>query len=349
MNTTLKMRLGLAIAAVIVVLLILGFTGVITDTQHASAQGTEATPTPWIITATPEAGQPTTGPQVMPYGWMPSSIVTATPVAPNNAPTNNGDVRGCFADKIATVNEFAGNGPQRMEISTGDLIHLDYYQTSGLPTVSVLVRTGEVAVLRGYGSEWQFPLRDCATYDFVKDATDYAHARQIWDHSGLVFNSLTDWLNGNAPIVNLYNVDYRLPKYRPVLWENKTGTTFVNPTTYAPAPNMTPAANSFAPQTQNASQCADGLREDRDPVVDVPWTPKGDVRVVNLWTNQPGFDQHKNYKLLLRGNENPKLLMGGASWSWSTSCTAKAEADFAKNPNTPVTVAELDTMGLVLH
>jgi hypothetical protein len=101
------------------------------------------------------------------------------------------------------------------------------------------------------------------------------------------------------------------------------------------------------PSPPTAATCTATTRVDRHPVVGVPWIVPGDGwRILNFWTNEPRKSQHER-KLLLAPGENPGLLGGGSLWSRPSSCEAEARADYAQNPNPPVTLAELFLDGLI--
>lgn len=130
--------------------------------------------------------------------------VTTVPVVVSGQPAP----AVCRNDKIGTWSEVAGGGPQRIEVTIrGGKYHLDYYRDRGVQSVSIIVQDGESAVMAGFGSAWFFPSVDCASFDNVADATQYAAGRAGFGHSGIVYGSLRDYLDNKAPVVNLRNVD----------------------------------------------------------------------------------------------------------------------------------------------
>lgn len=300
-----------------VLLLGMALSGCFVETRSdggPAAPPAQATP----VTPAQPTPTPTGGKGVTPGG--------PAPAAPEPGAAADGVI--CRADKIATVNEVDHAGPQRMEVSTGDLIHLDYYRERGVPAVSVIVQKDESAVLKGFGSMWQFPLRDCSSYDFLKDATDYARVRQAWNHSGLVYASLSDYLAERPPAASLYGTDPK--RVRPVVAESRM-------------------ALRSTQGTQSSAACGDGERlPDQNPVVGQPWVVPGSGkwRVVNFWSNQPGANQ-KERKLLLGPNDNPQLLGGGAAWAWPANCEALVREHFAKNQLQEVTLDQLRSEQLV--
>lgn len=317
------------------VLTVVMFTGLGCGVQLGDGSQPTVTPVAGARQATATPAAPYLAPTATP---APAAQATATPVpAPVSTPQPVVGVV-CRADKIGTWSEVQAGGPQRIEITIKDgRDHLDYYRDRGVPAVSVIVQDGEVAVLQGFGSIWYFPSRDCLAFDNVKDARDYGESRMAsWNHSGIVYGSLKDYLEDKPPVVNLRNADTR--SVRPTVLQGAPAP----PTTAASPPQ--PAQASAAPAVV---ACPDGVREaDHPPVVNQTWTPNGEWRVVNFWTNMPGKDQ-KERKLLLSPDQNPKLLGGGSSWSWPTSCEQVARANYDGNQLPRVTLAELQAESLV--
>lgn len=111
--------------------------------------------------------------------------------------------------------------------------------------------------------------------------------------------------------------------------------------TTQPVAQQAPVAQAPVAPAQQAVAC-DSTREDRTP--GQSWTPRGDFRIVNFWSNQTANQQER--KLLLRPGENPSLLGGGSSWNWPASCESTVMAEYAKNPKPEVTLAQLRAEGL---
>ncbi|GEM_PF-5856193 len=109
----------------------------------------------------------------------------------------------------------------------------------------------------------------------------------------------------------------------------------------APSAQQAPVVQAPVAPAQQAVAC-DSTREDRTP--GQSWTPRGDFRIVNFWSNQTANQQER--KLLLRPGENPGLLGGGSSWSWPANCESTVLSEFGKNPKQEVTLAQLRTEGL---
>lgn len=308
---------GLFAIAVIISLLI-GAAVASTLTQPTTTEvAAEETATP---TREPKPTTPT--PKRTPTSKEP------TPTAELEAENTEENVESvCIADKQYTAHE--GTGPHRLEVTMGDddKGHLDYYSTPGVKSISVGVEPGESGVFSGYGSLWLFPLRDCEEYDLIADMEAYAQARKSHGHSGLVWKSLSSWIAGEEPVVNLWKADPS--QYRPVLWGEEVA-----------------AEATESPAMQEA--CSEAIREDHQPGVGETWSPcTGDTfRIINFWTNQPGADQTER-KLFLEPGQDPSLLGGGSAWCWDPNCGEVAREEFEKNPLPPTTLDQLRTEGLV--
>lgn len=244
---------------------------------------------------------------------------------------------GCWADKVANWDEIDGAGPQRAEISTGvDIGHLDYYPRPGVPSVSIIVHPGEEEILSGHGGLWQFPRDRCAGFDFIEDAKRYAGTdRDDNGHSGLVYATLFDYLNGKDPVVNVHGIDPALIE-GPVFWEESEAAGEVNAITGYEA-------------DERVLTCPEGEPVHNPPVDGEPWTVGAEDRytVVNFWTNWKGFDFTDEHKLFLKPGETVKLKGGGSSFSWPSDCGDVAEANYDNNPLKAITLKELAYDGLV--
>lgn len=95
----------------------------------------------------------------------------------------------------------------------------------------------------------------------------------------------------------------------------------------------------------NAGASCGARMPDRIPVVGQSWNPpgKGTWRILNGWTNQPGFDQRER-KLLLEPKDDPSLDMGGSMWTFCSE--ADARANYAANGLPPVSLDQLVREGL---
>lgn len=284
------------------------------------------------------------GTQVQVAAATPAPADTATarpPVAP--APTPSFPRAGgsqpsasgvCRLQVIGPWSEINGAAPYRIEVGGGDVQHMDFYPIKNQKSVSYIVpplsRGGVAAKWFGYGQMFQGNGSDCASFDYVNDATDYAQGsssgqpgRTQQGHSGIV----VDLRGGSFKVVaNVQNLPQG--EVDSLLALHKSAMNNGSPTS-----------------TQPSASCADGIREDRQPVNET-WNPQGQWRVVNFWSNQPGVDQ-KERKLLLSPSDDVGLLGGGASWSWGSACEKQARDAFAKNGHPAVTLDQLRAEGLV--
>lgn len=289
---------------------------------------TPPTPAP-SRTATAVPAPPTVVPPA------PAATATPIPVPPTQQPPAaqppSASSGVCRLDKVATFAEVNSGGPQRIEAGGGGSQHIDFYPNRGVKAVSYILAPQRPAIWFGFGSIWEAPnSSECSTFDWVKDASDYARGR-LNGHSGLVVDMRTGSPKVIANVASLgqSDVDSLLALHR----ASQSG----QPST---------SAGSAVQPTQGAVSCTEGVREDHDPVVNQPWTPKGEFRVVNFWSNQPGVNQQER-KLLLKSGENPNLLGGGTSWSWSSTCESIVQGEFVKNTLPSVTLDQLRAEGLV--
>lgn len=227
----------------------------------------------------------------------------------------------CWASNLGPENEIAGAGVQRRELSTGGLMHVDHYNSPQLPSVSILVRAGEAAVVAGFGSQFEFPFDRCGGYDFVADATEYARARRDWGHSGVVFATLWDALNGAPPVVNLWGLTReQIDQLRPRLWNEN--------------PQNTAAVRAITGAQVDPREAACGAAQvtPHPPVHGEPWVVSGPA-VVSFWSNWPDMQtaQGQEFKLFVPEGQSVALRGGGTSWTWSAGCGDIASAQFAEN------------------
>ncbi len=293
-------------------------------------------------------------------GWFPQTVVvTVTPsvastsevrdtVPPVSSPGTGvvyaAESSGiCRLDKIATWSEQAG-GPYRIEAGGGGVEHIDFYPARGVRAVSYIVPIREPEIWMGFGSAWEGNGPECVSFDYVRDATDYARGRLNNGHSGIV----VDLRGGSAQVVaNVANLsDSEVKNLLAVHRQAMNAATSVEP-----AATPIPSSSASTPVPPSAPTpvpvvCPEGVREDHPPTVGSTWTPAGEWRIVNFWTNEPGKDQTER-KLLLAPTDRPALRGGGSSWSWPASCGSVAQTEFAKNSLPSVTLAQLQAEGLV--
>ncbi len=269
---------------------------------------------------TPTANPPTEVPTLA----NTKAPASKTPVATEQATTVQAT---CRLDKVNTINVPADEKPQRIEIGGHGPQGVDYYPLVSVPAVTYLVSqiedpSGVPDIWWGFGGIWEAPLSpECSDFDWLADAVHYATARLDSGHSGLVID-----LRGGSPKVVANVNGLSKAEITDLLALHLLGQT----------------------SSQAAAAACEPVRDDRAPVVGEPWetNPSGGWILVNLWSNQPGVDQQE-YKLLLGPAENPLLLGGGARWTWTSDCESVAKAEFESNPLPEVTLAELDSMGLV--
>ena len=238
----------------------------------------------------------------------------------------------CWASNLGPENEIQGAGVQRRELSTSGLLHVDHYNSPDLPSVSILVRAGEAAVVAGYGSMFEFPWDRCGQYDFVADASRYAESRRDWGHSGVVFATLWDALNGVDPVVNLWGLSpEEIDQLRPRLWaENSANTASVRAVTGAQVDAREEA-------------CGAAQVTPHRPVHGELWNITGPA-VVSFWSNWPDMQTPEGieYKLLVPEGTSVSLRGGGTAWTWPAGCGDVAQTRFAENGQ-----AELNTSYIV--
>ncbi|MBI2031739.1 MAG: hypothetical protein HYT08_03950 [Candidatus Levybacteria bacterium] len=256
-------------------------------------------------------------------------------------------------DKVGTWSEGSIQNPippYRIEMGGHGGQHFDFYPQVGVKAVSFIVDPianpdGVPSIAFGYGSLWEWNPPGC-TYDYVADATAYARARLDSDHSGLVVDLRTSPPKVVANVVNmsqdaiaaLLAQDYAAMQRDGQQFQPGTASTSSNvpaPAPQAQAPAQQQSIQQAQPAPAPAASCPDGIREDFKPIPGTNWSPgpTDSFRVVNLWSNWPGFDQTKVTKFLLWPGEEPNFQGGGDSHSWPANCQQAAEAEYAANPN----------------
>jgi hypothetical protein len=94
-----------------------------------------------------------------------------------------------------------------------------------------------------------------------------------------------------------------------------------------------------------SAQSCQGTWESFPATVGQTWSPSGEYRVVNFWSNYPGVNQSLR-KLLLVPGQNAVLLGGGDSTSFPASCQTEAQASFDANSNQATSIDQLRAEGL---
>lgn len=272
----------------------------------------------------------------------PSTTATAT-VAATQTP-NPGDKKDqppapsavCRLSVIGPWSEINGTAPYRIEVGGGDVQHMDFYPTIGVQSISYIVdslpRGGVAAKWYGYGQMWQGNKHECANFDYVKDAVEYAKGnasgqpgRLQQGHSGIVI----DLRGGNFKIIE-----------KPKGWTEDQIDALIALHKAAMNPANPPSGGS----AQGTGTCTnkEGTRADHKPAKDTAWdvTPTDSFRVVNVWSNQrdPNLG---DYKLLLKPGESASLMGGGgAVWSFPATCGDVAQAAYASNSNPVISLAQ---------
>lgn len=192
----------------------------------------------------------------------------------------------------------------------------------GSEEVSVEVTRGlSIEVINGAGTAWDYP-EECSVDEIRRQISVYRQNRPMW----------TDF-RGSATVEEL--VAAGLVRIRK---DNRAA--FVKPTAVS-------TVQAQRTSVQSAASCPDPVLVAHNPVAGQLWSPSGDWRIVNFWTNEPGKDQ-KGRKLLLSPGDNPALLGGGAVWNWSTACEDIARRNYNSNSLSPVTLEQLRSEGLAV-
>lgn len=262
-------------------------------------------------TSTPTKAVVTTAPTVT----STSGVVVVPPPGPRQPPQGVSGV--CKLDKIGTWSETQSAQPYRIEVGGGGTQHADLYPKIGVKAISIVVPPQFPKIVFGFGSIWEGNGPECQSFDYATDAANYAKTRMQNNHSGVAvdFRGGTGKVVGNAANLSVDQINGLLAGLGfPAISQ----TMQTQPTAVV---QQALAAGSTAP-----SQNCESTRTDRDPVVNVPFTPQpvDSFRIIEVWTNQPGFDQKPMGKLLLKPGEAPSLLVGGAVWVWPKGCEAAA-------------------------
>lgn len=290
----------------------------------------------------------------------PTAIKTAveTYLREHPLPAGGGNVLPtCKGDKVATFAEVGGAGPQRQEIGGGGGQHADFYPDRGILAISYIVPAQKPFRWTGFGSIWEWNGPECAGYDYVTDASNYAKGRLDNGHSGLVID-----LRGGAPklVANVGNMSEQAIKDLVAIHNRSqqpaiTLASFVVGGTTGtpgalPAPGATPIPAAPAPAAPPAATvCAPA--KDTPYTVPTDVTVKGPAIVLPWWNNgKPSFGQEQ-VKVLLRSGESVSFTqMMGKAWQYqdNAACAGNLDKEFAGTTGlTPKTAQELRGEGLV--
>lgn len=301
-----------------------------------------------FVPSAPTPAPPPPAPPVPTVG--PSAPAQPTPIPsgpmPTMAPPPPGFTGGdgaCRLDKIGTWSEVQGAGNQRIEVGAHDVQHVDYYPARGVKSVSYIVnsiRPQDVpAVWFGYGSIWQGNAGPCASWDWVRDATEYAQARLDSGHSGIV----VDLRGGQTRVVaNVTNLSQ--PQVDSILGQHRAGRTVQ--TSGSPAPAFTPVAAAPPPGGQGGGggTCQGEKVTSGIPIPPGNWQVGDDTKwwLGRVWSNaSPQKEKQKERTLLLKPGEKYTLSPASGS-AWTYTCEATALADFGKHPkDEEATIASL--------
>lgn len=233
-------------------------------------------------------------------------------------------------DKVATFPE--GNNQHRIEVGGHGVQHVDFYPAPPIKAVSYIVQgipnpDGIPAIWWGFGSIWEWNPPGCS-YNFEKDATDYARARLDSGHSGLVID-----LRGDKPRVvskpdnmSQADVDRYLGYLKQGPGSNSTSSSSQQaaPAVVAPvyAPPAQPVVKPAAPAAP-APSC-DGVRQPDATRPDGPnsvWTITGPA-AANIWNPQVnnGAEEHI---LVPEGQTKTLTGYGGSWWKFPPGCAPK--------------------------
>jgi len=284
------------------------------------------------------------------------AIVIMASAVMNVHPAVHAFAQDCRADKVATITEDAAGNPQRIEAGGGGFQHVDYYPLRGVKAVSYILPPTEPNIWWGFGSIWEWPSY-CVSFNYVGDAAGYAQGRLNNGHSGLVIDLRSGYpvVVANVNGMEQWEIDL-------IISQDQAGqsgiavaaapvapvTTYVQPAPVVvaqPAPVVPQQTYVQAPQPVVAvappvaqGGCDPAIREDRDPVVGVPWNiPPDGWRILSGWSNWPGLSQQE-YKILIPAGAGLVWPGGGSLWSRPVHCEAATRADFATNRHPEMTV-----------
>lgn len=302
----------------------------------------------WVIhqfdnTSSANAADPTASPSA-----SATVAATQTPAPGAQAPSSSGV---CVLSVIGPWSHFTeATGAYDIEVGGGDPQHFDFHPRNGVPAVSYLVpplpRGGVAAKWKGFGQMWQGNPRECAKWPWVKDATDYATGSAIQPgrmqngHSGLVMD-----LMGAKPQIVANAVCMTKAQVTDLLQIHAAGMS--NPFDVAAVvATMKEPCTPLVAVTGSApagSTCTtkEGTRSDHSPVKGEAWNvgPTDTYRVANVWSNHSNPNTGE-YKILLKPGESASLISGGGSvWSYPANCGDVAQAAYASNPKSAITLA----------
>lgn len=209
-----------------------------------------------------------------------------------------------------------------IEVGGGDVQHFDFYPKNEVQSVSYIIpplpRGGVAARWKGFGQMWQGNPRECAGWNWVQDATDYARGnatgqpgRLQQGHSGIV--------------VDLRGGDFKVVE-KPKGWTDDQINALLAIHKAAMTAGKTSATSAQAPSGKcEAVRQKDASRPDGANSV-VTLGGDGHAYVFELWN--PAVEGGKEMKVLIPAGESRTFTgFGGAIWQYPTSCSAQQVKD----------------------
>lgn len=237
----------------------------------------------------------------------------------------------CRLDKVGTFAEVGNAGPQRIEVGGGGVQHADLYPARGTKSVSYIVPPAEPFIYMGFGSIWEGNGPSCQSFDWLKDATNYAEGRINNGHSGLV----VDLRGGKVQVVanvgglSAEEITALLTQHAAAIEGGNFDLGDAEATTDGPRKTEEPGS---------ATSGCEGARQDHEPVPGEDWVidPGDGFAVVNVWSNahDPNLSDHKMWV-----TEKVTLPSGGGSaWLYPAECEDAARAAFEENSNPEISL-----------
>lgn len=236
----------------------------------------------------------------------------------------------CRLDKVGTFAEVGNAGPQRIEVGGGGGQHADLYPARGVESVSYIVPPTEPFIYVGFGSIWEGNGPSCQSFDWVKDATNYAEGRINNGHSGLVVDLRNSKVQIVANVGGLSDEEITaLLAQHAAAVEGNFDLGDAEATTDGPRKTEEPGS---------ATSGCEGIRQEHSPIQGEDWLldPGDGFIVANVWSNahDPNLGDHKMWI-----DEKVTLDSGGGSaWTFGKNCEDAARAAFEENSNPEISL-----------